>query len=261
MLTGKQREIAERDELFLSHAWQILISEGYHALSIERIAKETGFSKGTLYLRFGSKDGLVLAFGVEARTILHKLLTRANDLPGRSRERLAAMGEAARFYAQHFPHHLRVIKLIEAETLLSRVSRGENEKMAHYNRAIFELLLRVIREAAMAGEIPQDREAPPEGLVFSLWSLLDGTFGALNGGAPLEAVGIKDPFSEVMVSAHRLLDGYGWRPLSHEWDYAAAHAHARAWIAAAPGIEGLRRRGLGEEDLSQPASVSFNTGS
>lgn len=245
MLSGKQRELAERDELFLAHTWAILTSEGYQALTIERVAKETGFSKGTLYLRFGSKDGLVVALGIEARTILHEILSRASTLQGRPRERMAAMGEASRFYAQNFAHHLRVIKLIEAEMLLARVSESEGEAMARHDLAIFELLVGIVREGVSAGDLSFGPGESAEALVFSLWALTDGTFGALNGGAPLARVGISDPFAEVIVSASRLLDGYGWRPLSGEWDYAATLERARTWISGAADIERYRRDGRG----------------
>jgi hypothetical protein len=31
------------------------------------------------------------------------------------------------------------------------------------------------------------------------------------------------PFQTVRESCHRLLDGYRWQPLSHEWDYESTY--------------------------------------
>ena len=60
MLTGKQRELAQRDELFLQVARDLLLEGGYHGLTMAAIAKTTGFAKATLYQRFESKDALVV---------------------------------------------------------------------------------------------------------------------------------------------------------------------------------------------------------
>lgn len=219
MLTGKQREIIERDRLFMSVAWELLLREGYQGLTVERIAKRTGFSKGTIYLRFGSKDGLVVSLGMEARLILHSVLERGIKLPGRPRERMVALGEASAYYAHHYPQHLRVVKLIEAETLLSRVSKEQRDEMVKYDLRIFQLLRETVHEAIAIGDLPPDGESPVEGICFMFWAMVDGVFGALYGGAPLEETGIKDPFAELLRAGHRLMDGYGWRPLLREWDY------------------------------------------
>ncbi len=221
----------------MSVAWEILMSEGYQGLTIERVAKQTGFSKGTIYLRFGSKDGLVVALGLEARTILLEVLRRALQIPGRPRERMAALGEAARYYAHHFPEHLRVVKLIEAETLLSRVSESERDEMHQHDMDIFMLVAEIIQEALDAGDLALEPGESIHGLGFTFWALMDGVFGAIYGGAPLENAQIHDPFTEIITSAQRMMDGYGWLPLLKQWDYASASARVRSHLENAPRIE------------------------
>jgi len=227
MLKGKQREIVERDRLFMSVAWELLMREGYQGLTVEQIAKKTGFSKGTIYLRFGSKDGLVVSLGMEARRMLHSVLERALKLPARPRERMAALGEACGYYASHFPQHLRVVRLIEAETLLSRVSKEQRDEMVKYDLRIFQLLQETVREAIALGDLPQSGDTSVDGLCFIFWAMVDGVFGALYGGAPIEETGIRDPFAELIRAGHRLMDGYGWRPLFREWDYGSASQRVR----------------------------------
>mgnify|MGYP001220208658 CR=1 FL=1 len=49
-----ERVLATASALFYAH--------GLHAVGVDRIAEESGVTKKTLYERFGSKDGLVLAY-------------------------------------------------------------------------------------------------------------------------------------------------------------------------------------------------------
>ncbi len=244
MLTGKQREILERDRLFLSVAWDLLMQEGYQGLTVERIAKQTGFSRGTIYLRFGSKDGLVVSLGMEARLILHSVLERAMKLSGRPRERMVALGEASGYYARHYPQHLRVVKLIEAETLLSRVSAEQRDEMVKYDLRIFQLLQETVLEAIRVGDLPPENDASVAGVCYAFWAMMDGAFGSLYGGAPLEEVGIPDPFAAVISAGHRMMDGHGWRPLFREWDYASTSQRVRKLLDEAgepgtPAFEGV----------------------
>ena len=41
----------------------------------------------------------------------------------------------------------------------------------------------------------------------------------MGSDAPLTALGIQDPMKALKISMHAVLDGFGWRPFSSEWDY------------------------------------------
>ena len=64
MLKGKQREILEREKLFLEVARALFLRDGFHGVTIGRIARETGFSKGTIYQRFSCKEELIVELGI-----------------------------------------------------------------------------------------------------------------------------------------------------------------------------------------------------
>ena len=63
-LEGKQRELQHRDELHLEIARTIFLEEGYHSLTISRLAKATGSARRTLYERFHCKEELLVARGL-----------------------------------------------------------------------------------------------------------------------------------------------------------------------------------------------------
>lgn len=52
---------SESEFRLLSAAAQILVEEGYSALTFDRVGEVSGFSRGLAGQKFGSKDGLVLA--------------------------------------------------------------------------------------------------------------------------------------------------------------------------------------------------------
>ena len=48
----KEREFAQRQELFLETTRQMLLNIGYLNVTMDRIAQETEYSKGTIYQHF-----------------------------------------------------------------------------------------------------------------------------------------------------------------------------------------------------------------
>ena len=228
MLTGKQRELRERDELFLKVARDMLLNDGYEALTIGRVAKETGFSKGTIYQRFGSKAEVVVALGIRGREHLFNTVHRALEYEGGTRERMAALGVALEQYSLLFPGDMRIIKIIDAETILENVPEEQQKRMAEYDIRIFETLMAVIQQAMAEGDLVLTGDATPQGLCFALWCMVDGGFAALIGAAPLEQMDLPQPMRAIAQAGHRLLDGYGWRPLSTETDYEETARKASA---------------------------------
>lgn len=59
-LTRKETQQQTRDRL-LDAAARVFSRQGYHAVSVEEVAAEAGFSKGAVYSNFGSKEELFLA--------------------------------------------------------------------------------------------------------------------------------------------------------------------------------------------------------
>ncbi|MEO0032777.1 MAG: hypothetical protein RIS94_2535 [Pseudomonadota bacterium] len=52
---------AESERSLLVAAAEVLVEQGYNALTFDRVSERAGYSRGLVTLRFGSKDGLVEA--------------------------------------------------------------------------------------------------------------------------------------------------------------------------------------------------------
>ena len=229
-MRGKQKEIQAREAHFVQVAREILLRDGYQGVSIGRVAESTRFSKGTVYQLFSSKEELITALGIQCRAKLLETIQKAAGFPGRPRERMAALGEAMAFYSKYCSDDQRILKLIDAETILDKVQNGQRDKMKQYDVQIFQTLLEIVQDAVAGGDLVLCGDCTVQGLGFAFWALMDGAFSANMGGAPLQEAGIPDPSAEVVRNGHYLMDGYGWRPLQHEWDYEATARRVRAFL-------------------------------
>lgn len=83
-------------EKILSTASGLFYEHGIHAVGVDRIAKESGVTKKTLYERFGSKEELVLAY-LRRREHLWRaaLEERLSELPAPGAGRVLAVFDAA----------------------------------------------------------------------------------------------------------------------------------------------------------------------
>lgn len=79
----KAEEVRLQDE-FLDHCMQQFLSAGYHGTTMDQLARSFGASKSTLYLRYGSKIGLLRAAMERAEPLLRTPLEAVDADPGRN---------------------------------------------------------------------------------------------------------------------------------------------------------------------------------
>jgi AcrR family transcriptional regulator len=232
-LSGKQRQVRERDRLFVRAAWELLVSEGYDNFSLERVAELSGWSTRTVYLRFGSKLGLLTPIGLECRKLFLSVASQAAAMPGRPRERLLALAEGMVHYARNYPDNFRVLRIVESEASLAPEGDEVLARFAEYDNETFRLISSIVQAGIAAGDLVLEEGETIENISFGFWALVDGAFNVLTGRTPLRGVKLSEPFEEILRNGHRLADGLGWRPLLKEWDYAATSARVRAALDAA----------------------------
>lgn len=89
------------------------------------------------------------------------------------------------------------------------------------DRRIFDLVQAIIDDAEREGDLRFPAGTSSKTLTLTLIALVDGLALALRGSVPLAQLEIADPVDALIRNVHVLFDGYGWRPLSGEWDYQA----------------------------------------
>ena len=217
----KQREIRERESRILQVARAHLIQSGYLGLNMDRIADEIEYSKGTIYQHFRNKEEILLALANEALDTRLAMFRRAAEFEAPARVRLATIGAAAESFVENFAHFFVVEQIIRVSSIWEKTSAERRELMERCERNCMATVGGVVRDGVSESSLRLPEEVVPEEVVFGMWSLVLGTQTIAKSSHALDEIGIVDPIASLRKNQSRLLDGYGWAPLSHEFDYPA----------------------------------------
>ena len=136
-LSRKQREIQGREGRILEVARSMIVQDGYHGLSMDRIAEALEYSKGTIYQHFSCKEEILMALVNQSMDRRLDLFRRAAAFRGGSRERMAAIGAACELFFQLYPDHFHIEHTIRITSI--------KEKTSEQRR----LVPRIVRSAAV----------------------------------------------------------------------------------------------------------------
>lgn len=218
-LTRKQRQRVERESKILELTRSMLREVGYLGLSMDRIAAEMEYSKGTIYQHFQNKEEIILALANEALEKRMNMFQRASTWSGGSRARMAAIGAAAEKFVQQYPQHFAVEQIVRSSSIWEKTSSERRQFMRSCEGRCAQIVGGVVRDGLAHGDLELPPGRSPEDLVFGLWSMNFGAYTIMSSSDSLEENGISDPVAALRLNQNHMLDGYGWRPLSHEVDY------------------------------------------
>jgi AcrR family transcriptional regulator len=230
--TRKEREYQEREVLFLETGHALLQERGFHGLTMGRIGEVTDYAKGTVYLHFGCKEELIVELGRRSRERRREMFVRAATFDGCTRERMAAVGEAAELFARLHPEDIRIWQLINAEAIIEKVPAEKQQGLCESEGQAHRVLMNIMTEAVEKGELLLGPGLTVEDMCFGVWAITEGGHAAVFSHIPFADRGIPDPFGSIMRNCHMLGDNYNWMPLSTEFDYEATRERVRREIFA-----------------------------
>ena len=218
-LTRKERERTEREARILELARTMLGQVGYHGLSMDRIAAEMEYSKGTIYQHFRNKEEIILALANEALETRLEMFQRASTISGSSRVRMAAIGAAAEAFVERYPMHFTVEQIVRSSSIWEKTSEERRQFMDSCESRCMQIVSGIVRDAIAQGDLQLPPERTAEDMVFGLWALNFGAYTIIASSDTLADNGISEPVAALRENQHRMLDGYNWKPLSGEIDY------------------------------------------
>ncbi len=218
-LARKKREFAQREDLILETAQRLLLKVGYLGLTMDLIAKEIDYSKGTIYQHFSSKEEILLALALQFNRKQAEFFQRAAMFSGKSRERVIALAEAYELFVRLYPHHFKTELLILNESIRAKGSMELRRQLEACEQQSMSIVSGVVRDGLAQNDFEGVPKISPEEIVFGIWTGAFGAYVLMGSDAPLTRLGIEDPMKALKVSMHAVLDGFGWRPFSSEWDY------------------------------------------
>jgi AcrR family transcriptional regulator len=236
-LTRKQREIQGREGRILEVARSMIVEDGYHGLSMDRIAEALEYSKGTIYQHFSCKEDILMALVNQAMERRLDLFRRAAAFRGRPRERLAAIGAGCELFFQLYPDHFHIEHAIRITSIKEKTSEQRRVFLETAEANCSQIVQGVIRDAVAAGDVQLDEEFGVAQLCFGLWSITFGGFSIAATSPSLTNLGIDDPVVTIRNNCNRLLDGVGWRPLSTEIDLPTLFGRIQREVFAAEFAE------------------------
>lgn len=233
----KDARFRERQERLLEAARRLLLAEGYHGVTMEALAAAINYSKGTVYQHFKSREDVLMALAAETAKVREDLFERASAFQGRPRERMAAIGEAYDLFVRKYPSYLRTEQILHASSMREKCALDRTESVEGGENRCGSIIMGIVRDAVSQVDLRLPADSQPGELMLGLWSLSFGSHFLASSGHPQRQLGITDLRGVLRRNCHALMDGWGWKPLSSEWDYDATYRR----IAKEVFPEGARR--------------------
>lgn len=184
----REREKAALRKRILDAGREILVDEGYQALTMRKLAEKIEYTPGALYVHFPDKDALVRAICQSDMQEFAKKCQAALAVP----DALEKLRTLARLYAQFaldHPQQYKVLFVLDPVPALDHeaiVERGNPESDAY---AILEL---AVESALAAGHFPAF-EHRPQLVAQLLWAGMHGLVSIENR----RHEGMKIPFEPI----------------------------------------------------------------
>lgn len=230
-LTPKQAEIRARESRILQLARPMVAREGLAGLSMDAIAREMAYAKGTIYNHFACKEEILLALAIKANEKRLELFTAAAGQQSRSRDKISAIGVACVDFRIRFADLFDIDCMVRHATVWEKASEQRREMMAVCEQRCMTLLSEIGHQAVAAGELNLPEGTGVEEIVFGLWSLTYGGMIIDVSSPGLEQIGIRDSFAAIRRNCHALMDGYGWQPLYDARRDRRFVTQVSAWLA------------------------------
>src|SRR5262245_12951972 len=189
---------------------------------MEAIAESIHFSRAVVYQHYQSKEDVLVALAAQTGERRVELFERASAFRGRPRERIVAIGEAVAHFALTYPSHFKTEHIIHSSSVRSKCGAENQARLAACEAKCPQIAAGVVRDAVSQGDLVLPAGLSPEQFVFGLWAMYFGGLFLMSSDVDLERNGgDREPMAALRRGAAALLDGYGWKPLSTEWDYDA----------------------------------------
>ena len=216
-LSPKKLEIRQRPGRILNISRRIMMEEGYTSLTIDRIAKEMNCSRPPIYESFASREDIVMGLAIEDAIQRWKLLKKAMTFEGQHREKLIAMSE---FFKRCYPEHIRILVILQPNSIRRKATEKNRKILEEYEARSFEIGIRLVEDSVVAGDLSIPGNLSAAMIAYPMLCLNFGgsSFESRYPYWPLKQREF-DRDLAIDWGFRAMLDGFGWKPLSHEWDY------------------------------------------
>lgn len=219
----RQRELAEREQLFLDKSRELIGRDGLLNLSMARIADECDYAVGTLYQHFTSKEDLLMALVTEDMRFHADMFERVARWKATPRDRMFAVGVADMVFVGRHPEHFRLAQYVLTEVVWAAASPERRRILLEVNEPLGEIVHGIVRDAVKQGHLELNGMTPEE-VCIGPWSLTVGMHNLVHAEGMLERFVLRDPYRLMCRHYQFQFNGLNWRPLLDATDDAALDA-------------------------------------
>lgn len=153
-------------------AEQLFMKKGIENTSMNDIAKESGYSKATLYVYFKNKEELVGVLVLESMQKLYDYIRMALEQSDSTKERYREICQALVKYQEEYPFYFKmVLETINIDFESNHFLPEEKETFL-IGEQINDLLANFLKNGIASGDIRSDIDIVPT--IFSFWGMLSG---------------------------------------------------------------------------------------
>jgi AcrR family transcriptional regulator len=149
----RERQKAETRAAIIEAATELFLSQGYAGFSLRQVAEQIGYSPGTIYLYFDSKDDLLFYIVDEGFRKFGEMLQAAVDASDDPRQQLDGMFDGYINFGLENPVHYRLM-FMEHPEFMTRES--QTAPIGDSWSETFMILHRTVQRCIDAGMIEGD---------------------------------------------------------------------------------------------------------
>ena len=218
-----EASIQEREQELLSISKDLIEQEGIHALTLDKLAANAPYSKGTIYNHFDNKEDLLLSVANECVREIGDYFNRAMQFEGSSRDKGTILMLSYLIWTKLNPTLLFIMLSVHTPAFHERCSAARLER----HEQLHDYLMQPVFELMQLGVSSGDLSVPPgmhlPQVSFAIWSTVYGTISLVNSGSGHPDTGGHGVIleREFFNNLNLILDGLNWQPNSLQQDYRA----------------------------------------
>lgn len=175
----KEKQIRRND--IIDAAERTIAAKGYYLATMDDIAKESEFSKRTVYLYFNSKEQLYFEIMVRGYKILNQMIAGAlNGLRAESAlKRIKEIGVVLYAFKEKYPDYFKAIMAYEnsEKDFINGVTDEAREECYLLGEELYRYLTSELTSGIRAGVVRSDLDVDDTAIL--LWAFVIGLFNTL----------------------------------------------------------------------------------
>ncbi|MBY9007172.1 MAG: TetR/AcrR family transcriptional regulator [Candidatus Lokiarchaeota archaeon] len=173
----REKEREQLRQIIIEAAEKLFFSQGFENTTMEQIANEAEYSKGTLYNYYHSKNELYIAIGIKAYSLIIEYTKKFTEIHDSGMKQLMATGYAYYEFSKDYPKYATIFHDIALK--LPDISFKSKEKVSEIEKEYLclgntygEIFMEIINNAKKKNIIRADKD--PFMIVYVLKSITKG---------------------------------------------------------------------------------------